>query len=114
MDRADHPDADHPDADHPDADHPDPVAAGAAAGDDPVRRRRAQVARWTLIANRVGYLVLSLAVALFVMAFAFGFNSVMASLVVTSLIVSFVLLAPSIVLGYAVKAAERDDVERGV
>ena len=29
-------------------------------------------------------------------------------------VVSFVLLAPSIVLGYAVKAAERDDVERGL
>jgi hypothetical protein len=32
---------------------------------------------------------------------------------VICLVVSFVLLAPSIVLGYAVKAAERDDVEHG-
>jgi hypothetical protein len=37
----------------------------------------------------------------------------MATLVIICLVVSFVLLAPSIVLGYAVKAAERDDVERG-
>jgi hypothetical protein len=37
----------------------------------------------------------------------------MATLIIISLVVSFVLLAPSIVLGYAVKAAERDDVERG-
>lgn len=80
---------------------------------DPVRARREQVARWTLLANRVGYLVLALAVALFVLAFLFGFTSTMAALIVTSLIVSFVLLAPSIVLGYAVKAAERDDLERG-
>jgi hypothetical protein len=28
--------------------------------------------------------------------------------------VSFVLLVPSIILGYAVKAAERDDRERGL
>ena len=38
----------------------------------------------------------------------------MATLVIVSLVVSFVLLAPSIVLGYAVKAADRDDAERGL
>lgn len=80
---------------------------------DPVRARRRHVARWTLLANRVGYLVLSLAIAMFVMAFLFGFSATMATLVIVSMVVSFVLLAPSIVLGYAVKAAERDDVERG-
>ena len=81
--------------------------------DDPVRRRRQQVARWTLLANRIGYLVLALAVALFVIAFAVGFSPAMATLVIVCLVVSFVLLAPSIVLGYAVKAAERDDREAG-
>ncbi len=81
---------------------------------DPVRRRRRQVARWTLLANRVGYLVLALAMALFVIAFVVGFSAVLATLVIVCLVVSFALLAPSIVLGYAVKAAERDDVERGL
>jgi hypothetical protein len=38
----------------------------------------------------------------------------MASLVVVAMVVSFVLLVPSIILGYAVKAAERDDRERGL
>jgi hypothetical protein len=80
---------------------------------DPVRARREQVARWTLLANRVGYLVLALAMTLFVLAFLFGFTATMASLTIACLIVSFVLLAPSIVLGYGVKAAERDDVQRG-
>jgi hypothetical protein len=84
------------------------------AGRDPVRVRRAQIARWTLLANRVGYLVLALAIALFVIAFVVGFSSTMSGLVVICLVVSFVLLAPSIVLGYAVKAAERDDRERGL
>ncbi len=82
--------------------------------DDPVRQRRQQVAKWTLLANRIGYLVLALAVALFVIAFAFGFTATMATLIVTCLAISFALLAPSIVLGYAVKAAEREDVERGL
>jgi len=84
-----------------------------AGDDDPVRRRRQQVARWTLLANRIGYLVLALAMALFVIAFAVGFSAAMAAAVIGCMIVSFVLLAPSIVLGYAVKAAERDDLERG-
>ena len=66
-----------------------------------------------MLANRIGYLVLALAMALFVIAFAVGFSAPMAAAVIGCMIVSFVLLAPSIVLGYAVKAAERDDVERG-
>jgi hypothetical protein len=88
--------------------------SGHPHDDDPVRRRRRQIERWTLLANRVGYLVLGLAVALFVIAFAVGFSAAMATLVIVCLVVSFVLLAPSIVLGYAVKAADRDDAERGL
>jgi hypothetical protein len=83
------------------------------AGRDPVRETRAKVAKWTLLANRVGYLFVALAMALFFIAFALGFSSTMAGLVIASLVIGCVLLAPSIVLGYAVKAAERDDRERG-
>jgi hypothetical protein len=81
---------------------------------DPVRVRRAQVARWTLLANRVGYVLLAVAVALFFVALMLGFNATMATLVIITLVLSFLLLAPSIVLGYAVKAADRDDRERGL
>ena len=80
---------------------------------DPVRARRAQIAKWTRLANRLGYLALALAVVLFVIAFMVGFSSPMATLVVAAMIVSFVLLVPSIILGYAVKAAERDDLQHG-
>ena len=81
--------------------------------DDPVLQRRAKIAKWTLLANRVGYLLLALSMALFVIAFAVGFSPTMATLVVVTMVVSFILLAPSIVLGYAVKAAEREDREHG-
>lgn len=81
---------------------------------DPVRARRAQVAKWTLLANRVGYLFIALAMAAFVMAFALGFKGPLVTLVTVSLITGCVLLAPSIVLGYAVKAAEREDRENGL
>jgi membrane-bound ClpP family serine protease len=81
---------------------------------DPVRARRAQVAKWTLIANRVGYLLFALAISLFVIAFAFGFGATLVTIITICLVVGSILLAPSIVLGYAVKAAERDDQERGL
>lgn len=80
---------------------------------DPVRARREQVAKWTLLANRVGYLFVAVSVALFVIAFAVGFSPTMATLVTVTLVIGCVLLAPSIIVGYAVKAAERDDRERG-
>ena len=86
----------------------------APPADDPVRARRAQVARWTLLANRVGYLFVALAMALFFIAFAIGFSSTMAGMVVATLLIGCALLAPSIIVGYAVKAAEREDRERGL
>jgi len=82
--------------------------------DDPIRRRRAVVARWTSIASRTGYLLLLVAVVLFFVALIVGFSATMATLVLVPLLVSFLLLAPAIVMGYAVKAAERDDRERGI
>jgi hypothetical protein len=84
------------------------------AGSDPVRARRARIAHWTLLANRVGYLFVAAAVALFFIALVIGFSAVMATLVIASLIAGCALLAPSIIIGYAVKAAERDDIERGL
>jgi hypothetical protein len=90
----------------PSDDHSDP-----ASSPDPILARRAAVAHWTLLANRIGWLLLALAVALFVVAFMVGFNPTMATLVMVVLMASFVLLAPSIVMGYAVRAADRADDE---
>jgi hypothetical protein len=90
------------------------ITASDVAAVDPVRVKRAQIAKWTLLANRVGYLFVALAMALFLMAFVLGFNSTMATLVIISFIVGCVLLAPSIIVGYAVKAAEREDRENGL
>ena len=81
---------------------------------DPVRARREQVRKWTLLANRVGYLLFAVAIAVFFIGFAIGFNGALVAIVVTTMIVGSILLAPAIVLGYAVKAAEREDRERGL
>lgn len=79
---------------------------------DPVRARRAQVAKYALLANRIGYLLYAATITCFVFAFALGFNGTMVGLMTFGLVTGSILLAPSIVLGYAVKAAEREDRER--
>lgn len=81
---------------------------------DPVRARRQRISALALIANRVGYLLYAAAITLFVMAFAFGFNGAIVTLITICLVVGSILLAPAIVIGYAVKAAEREDRERGL
>jgi hypothetical protein len=81
---------------------------------DPVRVKRQKVAKYTLLANRIGYLFFALAIATFVIGFAVSFNGAVSAIVIGSLVIGSALLAPAIVLGYAVKAAERDDRERGL
>lgn len=81
---------------------------------DPVRATRAKVARYTLLANRVGYLFVALAVATFVIGFAISFNGFVSGVVIGSLVIGSALLLPSIIVGYGIKAAERDDRERGL
>jgi hypothetical protein len=79
-----------------------------------VRTRRKQIAKYTLLANRIGYLFYALAIATFVIGFAISFNGAVSFIVIGSLVVGSILLAPAIVLGYGIKAAERDDRERGL
>jgi hypothetical protein len=84
-----------------------------APGADPVRERRARIARLVEIGQRLGYGLFGLAIVGFVIGAATGFGSASTTLVVASLLVGSVVLAPAIVFGYAVKAAERDDLEHG-
>lgn len=81
---------------------------------DPVRQRRAQIAHWSLLANRIGYILYAVCVSCFVIAFAIGFSGPIVTVITATLIAGSVLLAPTIVIGYAVKAAEREDRENGL
>jgi hypothetical protein len=80
--------------------------------DDPVLRRRARIARLTELGQRVGYSLFGLAIVLFVVGFVSGYSDVLVTLIVSCLGVGSAVLAPAIVFGYAVKAAEREDRER--
>lgn len=48
------------------------------------------------------------------MAWVIGFKGLLVTIVVASIFIGSVLLAPSIVIGHAVKAAEREDNENGI
>ena len=80
---------------------------------DPVRRQRARAERIARYASRAGYALIAVAVVVFFIALATDFTAVLAAVITVTLIAGCVLLAPAIVLGYAVRAAEREDRERG-
>jgi hypothetical protein len=88
------------------------VSEGPSA--DPVRERRARIARWVSSGQRLGYGLFLAAIVLFIIGFAAGFDGWIGPAIVGCLIAGSLVLAPSIVFGYAVKAAERDDRERGL
>jgi hypothetical protein len=81
---------------------------------DAVRVTRARIAKYNLLANRIGYLFWAVAISCFVMAFAFGFKGPLVTAVTVFIIIGSILLAPAIVLGYAIKSAEKEDKLNGV
>lgn len=81
---------------------------------DPVLVRRRQMARGARAAKRAGYALFGVAVVLFFVGFATRLTDGLVAVIVVCMGVGSVLLAPAIVIGYAVKAADREDRERGV
>ncbi len=77
--------------------------------DDPVLARRARYAAWSARGLRAGYLLLGVAVVAFVIGFSTGFPQAAVVLTIVALVGACVLLPPAIVIGFAVKAAERED-----
>ncbi|HET7651895.1 MAG TPA: hypothetical protein VFK42_02595 [Acidimicrobiales bacterium] len=81
--------------------------------DDPVLRRRAQIARLADLGQKVGYGLFGVAVVAFVVAAVVGFSPAWVTVVVVAMLAGSVVLAPAIVLGFAAKAADREDREVG-
>ncbi|MGZ4677892.1 MAG: hypothetical protein ACXVJ7_08480 [Acidimicrobiia bacterium] len=78
---------------------------------DPVVERRARIARRVQTAKRVGYTALLVAIVAFGIAIATSFSGAAVTVTVVGLAIAFVVLPLPIVLGYGVRAAERE--ERG-
>ena len=81
--------------------------------EDPVARRRAQIARVAAIGTRVGYLALAVSIVAFFVGLTSDFPSWTVTASVAGLVVACIVMPLPIVLGYGVRAAEREDRERG-
>lgn len=80
---------------------------------DPVRDRRRRLARLAEVGQRAGYGLFAVAVVVFVVGAVLEFPAATVTVVVACMVLGSVVLAPAIVLGYAAKAAEREDREAG-
>ena len=80
---------------------------------DPVLARRARIARLVELGKAAGYGLFCVAIAAFVIGFFAGFDGAVRTLFVFGIVAGSIVLAPAIVFGYGVKAAERDDRQRG-
>jgi hypothetical protein len=81
--------------------------------DDPVLARRARFATWSAAGLRVGYLFIAVALVSFIAAFATDFPQFGVDITIVGLIGACLVLPPSMIVGYAVKAAEREDRQSG-
>jgi len=79
---------------------------------DPVLVKRARIARWVLVGQRLGYGLFGLAMVVFVIGFIVGLAQWAVTLIVVCLVAGSIVLAPAIVFGYAVRAANRADREQ--
>ena len=79
---------------------------------DPVLERRARIAHWVSIGQRAGYGLFGVAMVAFFVGLIGEFTDVLATTIVTAIVVGSLILAPAIVFGYGVKAAERHDREQ--
>lgn len=80
---------------------------------DPILEQRERVRRIANIAKRVGYLLFLASMVLFFVALATDLPEGVLAAATATLIGGCIVLAPAILLGYAVKGAERDEIERG-
>jgi hypothetical protein len=81
---------------------------------DPIRIKRARIARLVGLGLAAGYGLFAAAIVMFFIGLVFGYSNRLTSMIVSALVAGSLVLAPSIVFNYAVRAADREDAERGV
>jgi len=80
---------------------------------DPLRARRARIAAVVRWAMRAGYAALLVAIVAFGVAVLTDFAPVAVRVTIAGLVAACLILPVPIVLGYGIRAAERDDRRRG-
>jgi hypothetical protein len=79
---------------------------------DPIVARRVRIARFVKIAQRVGYSALLVAIVAFVAAIASDFPNWLVTVTVVALVAGIIVLPVPIILGYGVRAADREERQR--
>jgi len=80
---------------------------------DPVLVKRQRARRLAQVGQRIGYGLFLAAMVVFFIGLLGSFDGWVAATVIGALVAGSLILAPAIVVGYAVRAAERDDLEQG-
>lgn len=78
---------------------------------DPVVMRRAAILKWSDLGQRVAYLCFAASMVVFVIGFITQFPAWVVTVIVALLVVGSVIFIPAVILGYAAKAADKE--ERG-
>jgi hypothetical protein len=79
---------------------------------DPIIERRERIRRFVTVAQRFGYSAMGLAIVAFAIGAATAFPGWSVAVTIAGLAVSIVVLPVPIVLGYGVRAAEREERTR--
>ena len=80
---------------------------------DPVLEQRARASRLADLGQRVGYGLFGLALVVFFIGLIGDFTGGISTAIIVCVVIGSIVLAPAIVVYYAVKAAVRDDLEHG-
>ena len=86
--------------------------APASGPEDPLTARRIQLARLAKLGRRVGYLAFALSIGILALGLATDFTDRTSAVVIGLLVGGSAVLAPAILLHYAVRGAEREELER--
>jgi len=76
---------------------------------DSLVSQRRLVGRFVKVGKRIGYSLWLIAIILFFALFATDFDGPLVTVIIVTLIVGSIILLPSIVMSYAVRAAEREE-----
>jgi hypothetical protein len=89
-----------------------PTQPTAATAADPVLVKRRQMARFADLGQRIGYGLFGVAIVLFLVAMVTDLPGAIVTAIIITMVLGSLVLAPAIVVGYGVRAADREDRER--
>ena len=81
---------------------------------DPVLVKRALISNWAKRASQLGYLLFGASTLAVIWGLVINFTQIVSQIASATLIAGCVVLAPAILVQYSVKAAVRDERERGL